>query len=114
MNSYSRSELCFLFSLTHSKKTSDFPFICLGYKLPPGHSMALAVSIKDYGWYSIPLSGEDTGPFPFPIAGSFFDELYNDDLLMDDDKWVMLACYVYMQSGKFSLVQNACYLGREP
>ncbi len=71
---------------SHSKKTSDFPFICLGYKLPPGLSMALAVSVKDYGWYSIPLSSEDTGPFPFPVAGSFFDELYNVDQLNDDDK----------------------------
>ncbi len=70
----------------YSKKTSDFPFICLGYKLPPGHSMALAVNIQDYGWYSIPLSREDTGPFPFTVVGEFFDELYNIDQLMDDDK----------------------------
>lgn len=51
--------------------------------------MALAVNVKDYGWWSIPLSDVDTGPFPFQVLSSFFDNRYNpDDELMDDDRHV--------------------------
>lgn len=51
--------------------------------------MALAVNIKDYGWWSVPLSDLDTGPFPYEVVSSFFDNRYNpDDELMDDDRYV--------------------------
>ena len=61
---------------------SDYPFLCLAYKLDQGQPMSIAVNIYGVGWRSISMTM--TGTNTFPLIGSFWD--YSDDDLVDNDK----------------------------
>ncbi len=61
---------------------SDYPYLCLAYKVPQGNHMAIAVDIEYIGWRSISLSSSPGSPFP--NLASFWD-YSDDDYLIDDD-----------------------------
>ena len=61
---------------------SDYPFLCLAYKLPRGQPMTLAVRISGIGWRSIAMTSAGTSAFH--LVGSFWD--YSDNDLIDNDK----------------------------
>ena len=61
----------------------EYPFLCLGYKLPPGHPMVIRVNIRDYGWYSIPLI-PGGGYSESEVIGNFVD--YSSGGIIDDDQ----------------------------
>ena len=69
---------------------SDYPFLCLAYKLPHGQSMTLAVRISGIGWRSIAMASAGTNAFP--LVGTFWD--YSDNDLIDDDKYVTNASFI--------------------
>ena len=67
-----------------SFRTSDYPFLCLAYKLPPNHPMGININILGVGWRTIRVSS--TGQFGSPVIASFTD--YTADRVYDDDRWM--------------------------
>lgn len=63
-------------------RVSDYPFLCLAYKLAMGQPMTVAINISDIGWRSVSMTL--TGSTAFPLVGSFWD--FSDDDLIDDNR----------------------------
>ncbi len=71
---------------------SDYPSLCLAYKLPAGHEMAIVVNIADYGWHTVPLFSNNV-EFDYPTLTEAdnilsFDRFSSSEI-RDDDRCVV-------------------------
>ena len=63
-------------------RTTDFPFLCMAYKIPPGHPVGVAIHIRNHSWRTVPMT----------TVGSSFTQLasWDDgtgaDTIVDDDQ----------------------------
>ena len=63
-------------------RTSDYPFLCMAYKIPHGLPVTAAVQVKGYDWRSIAVT---TTLHSFTSLGHW-DNAMGADSIMDDDK----------------------------
>ena len=80
LNPYQNTSSVKTLFLSCRVRVSDYPYLCLAYKLPLGHTMSLALHIRGRD-YSVPVS-PDRNP-PFPVLASFWD--YSQDGQVQDD-----------------------------
>lgn len=73
-------------------KTTDYPFLCMGYKIPPGVPVSIAVNVMDYGWRTIPLINCDGGSYSYPSLTEWENGI-NSDTITDDNEYVK-QCFV--------------------
>ena len=62
-------------------RTTDFPFLCMAYKIPSGLPVSAAVQIKNYGWRSIAMT---TTRQSYPSIGHWDDAMMADSVISDD------------------------------
>ena len=69
--------------LPHRFRTSDYPFLCMAYRIPHGLPVTAVVQIKGYGWRSVAMT--TTQQLYYPAVGHWDDGM-NADSIVDDDK----------------------------
>ena len=72
--------------LACSLRVSDYPYLCLGYRLPQGRSMAIALQIRNI-WYIVSFSG--SSPAHLTLLDSFWSDSTENGAI-DDDRLVRL------------------------
>lgn len=64
--------------------TTNYPYVCMAYRIPAGSLAALAVNIRDHGWYSVPLTDAQYS-LPYTVLTNWADS--SGEQVRDDNKW---------------------------
>ena len=62
-------------------RTTDFPFLCMAYKIPSGLPVSATVQIKNHGWRSIAMT---TTRESYLGIGHWDDAMMADNVISDD------------------------------
>ena len=63
--------------------TTNYPYVCMAYRIPSGTHAALAVNIEDRGWHYVPLT-EFLDGLPFTLLTNWED--VGGEQVRDDNK----------------------------